>query len=96
MDNLLAVAAWQGALQRGGWVATGFLALSFVIDLLLFIIVQIRMHMSVGRPADIRIAHMREIRILGGAVGPAADLSRRKCGADVIGTPFAARQAVCQ
>lgn len=35
-------------LQRGGWVATGFLALSFVIDLLLFIIVQIRMHMPVG------------------------------------------------
>jgi hypothetical protein len=35
-------------LQRGGWIATGFLALSFVIDLLLFIIVQVRVHMPVG------------------------------------------------
>ena len=35
-------------LQRGGWIATGFLALSFVFDLLLFIIVQVRVHMPVG------------------------------------------------
>ena len=35
-------------LQRGGWIATGFLSLSFAIDLLLFIIVQVRVHMPVG------------------------------------------------
>jgi len=32
-------------LQRGGWVATGFLALSFIIDLLLFSVVQLRVHL---------------------------------------------------
>jgi hypothetical protein len=35
-------------LQRGGWVATGFLALSFVIDLLLFSIVQMRMPIALN------------------------------------------------
>ncbi len=35
-------------LQRGGWIATGFLALSFGIDLFLFFIVQIRVHVPTG------------------------------------------------
>lgn len=35
-------------LQRGGWVAAGFVAMSFLVDLLLFVIVQARVDVPVG------------------------------------------------